>query len=60
MLELQGLPTDFFGDKCGLTSEAKKRVIGNGVPRAMALAVARAVKKAIGSFEEASIEKEVR
>jgi DNA (cytosine-5)-methyltransferase 1 len=54
MLELQGLPPDFFGDKCGLTGEAKKRAIGNGVPLPMGRAVARAVKAALRQKAEAA------
>jgi DNA (cytosine-5)-methyltransferase 1 len=58
MLELQGLPADFFGDKCGLTREAMKRVVGNGVPLPMGRAIARAVKKAIGFAPERILEAE--
>jgi DNA (cytosine-5)-methyltransferase 1 len=58
MLELQGLPADFFGDKCGLTREAMKRVVGNGVPLPMGRAVARAVKKAIGFAPERILDSE--
>lgn len=54
MCELQGLPRDFLNDKCGLTTNAKKRAIGNGVPLPMGRAVARAVKRAIGLELEAA------
>lgn len=41
----QGLPPDF--DIPGFTVSAKLHAIGNGVPRAMGLAIARAVKAAL-------------
>jgi DNA (cytosine-5)-methyltransferase 1 len=44
MLELQGLPTTFFGQDCPLTQTGRKRVIGNGVPLPMGRAVACAVR----------------
>lgn len=47
MLELQGLPPEFFGD-APFTSSGKKKMIGNGVPLPMGRAVAKAVSKAIG------------
>ena len=43
--EAQGLPRDFT-DGMPFTKQGKQLVIGNGVPRAMGLAVARAVKAA--------------
>lgn len=46
MLELQGLPGDFF-DHSPFTVQAQKKMIGNGVPIPMGRAIARAVKKAI-------------
>jgi DNA (cytosine-5)-methyltransferase 1 len=42
----QGLPREFLED-APFTVEGKRRAIGNGVPRAMGLAVARAVVSAI-------------
>ena len=47
MLELQGLPPDFFHDDCPLTASGKKMMVGNGVPLPMGRAVALAVKSAI-------------
>lgn len=47
MLELQGLPADFFSDRAPLTVTGKKRMVGNGVPLPMGRAVAKAVKKAL-------------
>ena len=47
MLELQGLPADFFHEDCPLTASGKKMVVGNGVPLAMGRAVARAVVAAL-------------
>jgi hypothetical protein len=46
MCELQGLPADF--ELPGLTREAKRKAVGNGVPLPMGRAVARAVKQAMG------------
>lgn len=46
MLEGQGLPPDFLAD-CPLTSEGKRRVLGNGVPLPMGRAVAKAVRRAM-------------
>lgn len=46
MMELQGVPLDFFGDS-PLTQSGKKSAIGNGVPLAMGRAVAAAVARAI-------------
>lgn len=43
----QGLPADFLED-APFTVSGKIAAIGNGVPREMGLAVARAVKRAIG------------
>lgn len=51
MAELQGMPTEalrILQDHGAFTVQALKRGIGNGVPYAMALAVAKAVKKAVG------------
>lgn len=48
MLELQGLPREFFGANCPFTSAGRKTMIGNGVPLPMGRAVAKAVKRAIG------------
>lgn len=45
MMELQGLPRDFFGKHHAFTQTAKKRMIGNGVPLPMGRAVAAAVKR---------------
>lgn len=47
MIEDQGLPAGFLDD-CPLTSEGKRRVIGNGVPLALGRAIAKAVKRAMG------------
>lgn len=44
MLELQGLPPDFL-DHCPLTESGKRQGVGNGVPRAMGIALARAIKR---------------
>jgi DNA (cytosine-5)-methyltransferase 1 len=46
MLELQGLPRDFFGD-APFTQSAMKKMVGNGVPMALGRAVAKAVRCAI-------------
>ena len=46
LTELQGWPSDLL-DMSPFTEAGKRRVIANGVPRAMALAIARAVKRAI-------------
>lgn len=46
MCELQGLPRD-FADELPFTEHGKRRVIGNMVPLPMALAIARAVKRAM-------------
>lgn len=47
MMELQGLPEDFFGEHHAFTQSAKKRMVGNGVPFQMGLAIARAVASAV-------------
>jgi len=47
MLELQGHDPALL-DECPLTLTGKRKVIGNGVPMAMGLAVARAIKESIG------------
>jgi DNA (cytosine-5)-methyltransferase 1 len=47
MLELQGLPADFFGDDSPFTQSGKKSMVGNGVPIAMGRAVARAVRRTV-------------
>jgi DNA (cytosine-5)-methyltransferase 1 len=49
MLELQGLPADFFHPECPLTQTGRKRMIGNGVPLPMGRAVAAAVVKAVAA-----------
>ena len=54
MLELQGLPADFFRDDSPFTQAGKKSMVGNGVPIAMGRAVARAVKAALQSRERAA------
>lgn len=46
LLRLQGLPEDF--DLPGMTVEAKKRAVGNGVPLVMGRVLAAAVKTALG------------
>jgi len=48
MVELQGLPSGLF-EHSPLTVEGKKHALANGVPLPMGRAVARAVKRAIGS-----------
>ena len=53
MCELQGLPTDFLADS-PFTVSARKLMIGNGVPLPMGRAIARAVKRAMGTTEEVS------
>lgn len=45
----QGLPVGFLDD-APFTVEGKVRVVGNGVPLAMGRAVAKAVRRAIGSL----------
>lgn len=49
MCILQGLPSDFT-DNMPFRAEAKRRLIGNGVPMAMGRALARAVKKGAPEF----------
>ncbi len=46
MLELQGFPADFL-EHSPFTMQAKRKLVGNGVPLAMGQAIARAVKKAL-------------
>lgn len=46
MLRLQGFPEDLL-DECPFTESGKRLVIGNGVPREMGRAIARAVKQAV-------------
>lgn len=46
-LRLQGLPEDFL-DHCPFTAEGKLKAIANGVPRWMGVAVAKAVRQALG------------
>jgi DNA (cytosine-5)-methyltransferase 1 len=53
-LRLQGLPTDFFGERQALKRDAQLRVIANGVPLPMGRAVAQAVKRALGYPLEAT------
>ena len=45
MLRRQGLPADFF-EHTPFTEHGKRQMLGNGVPMAMGLAIAKAVKKA--------------
>jgi DNA (cytosine-5)-methyltransferase 1 len=45
--ELQGLPADFL-ERAPFTADAKRVVVGNGVPLKMGRAIARAVRQAIG------------
>lgn len=47
MARRQGLPSNFFGADSPFTIEAQRKMIANGVPQAMGLAVAKAVKRAI-------------
>ena len=49
----QGLPDDFLSD-APCTVEGKVRMVGNGVPLPMGLAIARAVKSAILQTSEAT------
>ncbi|MCC6776680.1 MAG: DNA cytosine methyltransferase [Hyphomicrobiales bacterium] len=49
---LQGLPADF--DLPPFTIAAKVKAVGNGVPRSMGIAVARAVKSALSEQEQAA------
>lgn len=46
LLELQGLPTDLLDD-APFTSNAKRDVVGNGVPLPMGRAIARAITRAM-------------
>lgn len=48
MCRLQGLPEDFLDD-APFTKFGKRKVIGNGVPRPLGLAIARAVRQAMGA-----------
>jgi DNA (cytosine-5)-methyltransferase 1 len=48
MLELQGLPRDWF-DHQPWTVSAKRKMIGNGVPVPMGRAIAGAIRKALAS-----------
>jgi site-specific DNA-cytosine methylase len=43
---LQGLPEDFLSD-APFTADGKLKAVANGVPRAMGLAIARAIKEAL-------------
>lgn len=43
MLRLQGYPADYFGDHSPFTVEGMRKMVGNGVPRWMGQALARAV-----------------
>lgn len=54
MLELQGLPADFFHEDCPLTASGKKMMVGNGVPLPMGRAVARAVLDALKARQRAA------
>lgn len=47
MLELQGLPADFFGEESPFTAVGKRSMVGNGVPLPMGRAVAAAVTRAL-------------
>lgn len=47
MLEAQGVPGSWL-DESPFRAVAKRHMIGNGVPRATGLAIARAVKRALG------------
>lgn len=47
LCELQGVPADFF-EHSPFTVTAKCKAIGNGVPRPMGLALARAIKAILG------------
>jgi DNA (cytosine-5)-methyltransferase 1 len=52
-LKMQGLPPDFL-EHAPLTMAGKIKVVGNGVPRKMAIAIAQAVKRATGSAKLAA------
>jgi len=54
MARRQGLPAHFFGKRSPFTSEAQRKMLGNGVPLAMGRAVAAAVLKATASPEVAA------
>ena len=53
MLEIQGMPRDYFADieaevrHQPMTIDGQRHAIGNAVPLAMGLAIARAVKRAL-------------
>lgn len=47
MLELQGVPETFLAES-PFTMQAKRKMIGNGVPLSMGRAVAKAVRRAVG------------
>ena len=53
MCELQGLPPDWLEHQ-PWTMQAKRKMIGNGVPVPMARALARAVKRALGEKADAA------
>jgi DNA (cytosine-5)-methyltransferase 1 len=57
LLHLQGLPADF--DLPPFLAKEKKRVIGNGVPREMALALAFAIAEAFSSGRKATLQKTI-
>ncbi|MFW6030986.1 MAG: hypothetical protein ACOC9T_00215, partial [Myxococcota bacterium] len=46
MLEAQGFPRDML-DNCPLTSDGKRKAIGNGVPYAMGVVLARLVRRLV-------------
>ena len=46
MLELQGLPADFFKHS-PFTVSGKRKLVGNGVPMAMGRAIATAILRAV-------------
>lgn len=50
MCELQGLPKNFL-EHSPFTSQAKRQMVGNGVPLALGRAIARAVKEATAPRE---------
>jgi len=45
MLALQGLPPDFFDEHSPFRKDAQRKMVGNGVPQAMGLALARAIAR---------------
>lgn len=53
MLRLQGLPEDLLDDQ-PFTAKAARKMVANGVPMPLGLAVARAVRKSLESIADAT------